>query len=109
MRLKPGNKLTLPQIAKQVKETGFTAKSANATVRGEFVRSGSKFRLRVSGTGEMLDLVGDPTALATMVGRTATVNGSLIPSKDLTEKTPLRLSPDPIALAVFAPHPAANF
>ena len=109
LSLKPNNHLTLPQIAKQIKEIGFTAKSAKAIVQGEFVRSGSKFRLKVSGSGEILDLVGDATALATIVGRTLTVHGWLTPGKDLTENTPLRLSSEPLALAVFAPRPAANF
>ena len=98
LRLKPENKLTLGQIARQIKESGFTAKSAKVTVKGEIVRSGSRYQLKISGTGKSLDLIGDATALATIVGRTETVNGSLTPVKDLSEKTPLRLSPDPIAL-----------
>jgi hypothetical protein len=108
LRLKPGNSLTLAQIAGKIKERGFTAKSAKVTVQGEVVRSGSKFYLKVSGSAESLEIAGDAQALATLVGRRVTMRGSVTPPHDLSEKTALKPSSDPIALSVFPSLPAAH-
>jgi hypothetical protein len=60
VRLKPGNRVTLPQLRQIIKDNGFTAKDATVTAIGTLVERGGKPALDVSGLGAVTLLVPDP-------------------------------------------------
>ncbi len=48
--LRPGNRITLPQLRQIIKNNGFTAKEATVTVAGTVIERGGKPALSVTGT-----------------------------------------------------------
>jgi copper chaperone CopZ len=62
--LRPGNRITLPQLRQIIKNNGFTAKDATVTVIGTVVERGGKPALSVTGTDVVWLLAGSNAAYA---------------------------------------------
>jgi hypothetical protein len=60
IRLRPGNRVTLPQLRQIVKDNGFTARDATVTGVGTLVERGGKPALEVTGINTVWPLVPDP-------------------------------------------------
>ena|SRR6478672_9907346 len=97
VKLKPGNVLTVEQFWQAVRQNGFTPKETNAVVRGEVVQTGAKLQLKVSGTNRVYDLIADPKRakaldeVRLLSGKTITLEGTLVPGKDVTSTVPIRV------------------
>jgi copper chaperone CopZ len=61
IRLRPGNRITLPQLRQIIKNNGFTAKEATVTVLGTLTDRGGKPALSVTGT-DIVWLIGPRAA-----------------------------------------------
>jgi hypothetical protein len=59
--LRPGNRITLPQLRQIIKNNGFTAKEATVTVLGTLTERGGKPALSVTGT-DIVWLIGPRAA-----------------------------------------------
>lgn len=77
VKLKPGNSATVEQFWDTVKKNGFTPKETHVVARGDL----SKSQLKVTGTDRTYDAVLDDKTLHP-TGKTATIEGTLTPSKD---------------------------
>ena len=77
--MKPGNNVTLKQLNEAIAKNGFTMKQTGVVVRGEVVNDGGKFRLKVSGTTDVLNLtpVDSTVNLAPTVGKQMELTGTL--------------------------------
>jgi len=78
--LKPGNSATLKQLGDAIGKNGFTMKQAEATVSGQLVQASGKWKLQVSGSNEMLDLLATtnaPAIPASLAGKTVEVTGTI--------------------------------
>jgi copper chaperone CopZ len=62
--LRPGNRITLPQLRQIIKNNGFTAKDATVTVIGTVVERGGKPALSVTGTDVVWLMAGSNAAYA---------------------------------------------
>jgi hypothetical protein len=60
VRLRPGNRVTLPQLRQIIKDNGFTSKDATVTAVGTVVGHGGKPALDVPGIGAVALLARDP-------------------------------------------------
>ena len=67
--LRPGNRITLPQLRQIIKNNGFTAKDATVTVIGTVVERGGKPALSVTGTDVVWLLAGSNAAYADAMQR----------------------------------------
>ena len=80
VRLKPGNTVTLRQLQEAIMKNGFTLKRSNATLVGTVLVNDGKAELRVSGSGDLLQLVPEsqnvPDALP-MQGQSVVVHGTI--------------------------------
>jgi hypothetical protein len=91
VKLKPGNTVGPGDFWAAIRKDGFTPKETRVVVRG--VVDGGKFK--VTGTSQSYDLAADPQApkimdeLAKHSGNTVTIEGRLIPPKDLKSHVPL--------------------
>jgi hypothetical protein len=91
VKLAPGNSVAVEDLWQAIRKDGFTPKATHVVVRG--VIEGTK--LRVTGTNRIYDLARDsenPKAVdevQTQSGRTITIEGRLIPSKDLKSRIPM--------------------
>jgi hypothetical protein len=77
--LKPGNSVTLKQVQDAIAKNGFTMKQTEVVVRGEVVNDGGKFRLKVSGTSDVLDLSPSDASvnLGAAVGKSVEIVGTI--------------------------------
>jgi copper chaperone CopZ len=55
--LKPGNIVTMQQLQRAITKNGFTTKQSTVAVNGTVILEQDKWKLRVSGTGELYELV----------------------------------------------------
>jgi hypothetical protein len=60
VRLRPGNRVTLPQLRQIIKDNGFTSKDATVTALGTLVERGGKPALDISGLATVALLIRDP-------------------------------------------------
>ena len=97
VKLKPGNALTVEQFWQTVRQNGFTPRETNVVVRGDVLQTGGKLQLQVSGANRTYELVTDakaPKAIEEMkrqIGKTITLEGALVPGKDLTTAVPIQV------------------
>jgi hypothetical protein len=86
LRLKTENRVRLAQVRDLVEQGGFTPREARVVARGTIVGTGERLRLRLTGTGEMYDLLTDDARvrdrLGGMTGRRAIVEGTVPPRRD---------------------------
>jgi hypothetical protein len=60
VRLRPGNRVTLPQLRQIIKDNGFASKDATITAVGTIVERGGKPALDVSGLATVALIARDP-------------------------------------------------
>jgi copper chaperone CopZ len=70
--LRPGNRITLPQLRQIIRNNGFTAKDATVTVIGTVIERGGKPALSVTGTDVVWLLAGGNAAYADAMQRVKT-------------------------------------
>lgn len=98
VKLKSGNTVSVQQLWELIHDKGYTPKRTSVSVRGELASPQGRLQLNVSGTKNILPLVPDPkneraySEAETKVGQTVTVEGVLIPAKDLKASVPLQIS-----------------
>jgi copper chaperone CopZ len=94
VKLRPGNTVRPQDFWEAVRKNGFTPKETRVVVRGEMT-NGAQPKLKVTGTDLLLDLKAEPKLLDEVkrqVGNGVTVEGALIPGKDLKGPVPLEVS-----------------
>jgi copper chaperone CopZ len=97
VKLKPGNALTVEQFWQTVRQNGFTPKDTSVIVRGRILQAGGKLQLNVSGANRTYDLIADakrPKAIDEVkrhTGNAITIEGTLIPGKDLKSPVPIQV------------------
>jgi len=89
VKMKPNNKLSVPQLWRLLREKGYTPKDTAVLVRGELAGPPERLQLKVTGTSDVIPLTG---AVAARVGQTVVVQGVMIPGKDLKAPVPLQVS-----------------
>jgi len=92
VKLKPGNTVRPKDMWETIRKNGFTPKETHVVVRGTIDVTGRK--LKVAGTDEEFDLKGDPKVLdiaKPAAGKIVTVEGSLVPAKDVKAPVPLEV------------------
>ncbi len=98
VKLKPGNTVAVPQFWQLLHEKGYTPKTTAVSVRGELAEGPGHVQLRVTGTKDTLALVADPknpaayNEVSKKLGQTVTLQGVMVPGKDLKAATPLQVS-----------------
>jgi len=98
VKLKPGNAVAVPQLWQLLREKGYTPKSTAVSVRGELANVQERLQLTVSGTKDILALVADSKNTAAYseapkkLGQSVTVQGVMVPGKDLKAAVPLQVS-----------------
>lgn len=98
VKLKAGNTVTVPQLWQLLHEKGYTPKTTAVSVKGELENVQGRLQLRVSGTKDVLALAADaknPAAYSKApkkLGQNVTVQGVMVPSKDLKASVPLQVS-----------------
>ena len=96
VKLREGNKVTVPQLWQLIHEKGYTPKATTVTVRG-LIRGGEPLQLKVPETNETLVLIANPKSTATYVeatkrsGQTVLIQGVMTPGKDLKAPVPLQV------------------
>lgn len=97
VKLKPGNTAAVPQFWQVIHENGYTPKRTTVSVRGDLTGGQGHIQLKVTGTKSVLDLVADPahqaaySEVSKKLGQAVTVQGVMIPGKDLKAPVPLRV------------------
>lgn len=97
VKLKPGNALTVAQFWETVRQNGFTPKETSVVVRGDVIQSGGKLQLKLSNAHRTYDLVADlksPKAIEQAkrhTGKPITIEGTLIPGRDLKTPVPIQV------------------
>jgi copper chaperone CopZ len=97
VKLHPGNTVAVPQLWQLLHEKGYTPKTTAVSVRGELENVQGRLLLKVSGTKDILALVADPKNSAAYneaqekPGQTVTVQGMMVPGKDLKASVPLQV------------------
>ncbi len=95
VKLKPGNRVSIPQLWNLLHEKGYTPKTTVVLVKGEVENAAGTVRLKVTGTSDVLVLSADPkfaNAFAdakTRTGQTVQVQGTMEPGKNLKTAVPL--------------------
>src|SRR5438067_914212 len=98
VKLKPGNTVSIPQLWQLFREKGYTPKETALSARGNLANLQGHLQLTVSGTNQVLSLVGDPKNAAALsaasgkTGQTVVVRGVMLPGKDLKAPVPLQVS-----------------
>lgn len=79
IKLTPGSNASMHQFNEAVEKNGFTHKDANIIARGKVTGTAAAPFFEVAGTQDRFALkaVGTPGDLATMVGKTVTIAGTL--------------------------------
>jgi copper chaperone CopZ len=96
VKLKPGNTVAVPQFWQLLHEKGYTPKSTAVSVRGELANVQGRLQLKVSAK-DILALVADPKNAAVYseapkkLGQTVTIQGVMVPGKDLKASVPLQV------------------
>lgn len=93
VKLKPGNVIRPSQFWEAIRKNGNTPKITEVTVRGEVENGGSQ--LKVSGSGEVFPLKAAQQLqqqLASSVGKTVTIDGTLTPGKDIKATVPIEVT-----------------
>ena len=85
VKLKPGNKVTVPQLWQIIHSAGYTPKSTTVVIRGELT---GKAQLKVLETGETIALTGDPKKAA---GQSIEIHGVMNPGKDFKQPVPIQI------------------
>ena len=75
--MKPGNAATIKQLQDAIAKNGFTMKQTDVVLRGVIENSDGKYRLKVTGTSDALDVVDPGSNLASMIGKPAEVTGTM--------------------------------
>lgn len=74
VKLKPGNSVTLKQLQDAITKNGFTMKESKLIAAGKLFQDGSKMKLQISGSNEVVNLTSDsPTMTAPNVSDSGTV------------------------------------
>ncbi|MFL6452209.1 MAG: heavy-metal-associated domain-containing protein [Bryobacteraceae bacterium] len=98
VKLKPGNTVSVPQFWQLLHEKGYTPKTTAVSVRGELAEAQGHMQLKVAGTKDTLMLAPDPknpgaySDASKKLGQSVTVQGVMVPGKDLKAATPLEVS-----------------
>ena len=78
VRMKPGNSATVRQMHDAIAKNGFTMKQTEILARGEVEKTEGKFRLKVSGSGDVLELMPESAAsLDSLVGKQVEISGTM--------------------------------
>jgi copper chaperone CopZ len=97
VKLKPGNTVSVPQFWQLLHDQGYTPKATVVSVRGDLAESQGHVQLKVTGTKDTLTLAPDPKNLGAFseaskkLGQSVTVQGVMVPGKDLKVATPLQV------------------
>lgn len=97
VKLKPGNKVTMPELWETVRKNGFTPKETRMVARGAVLTTG-KLQLEVSGTSQVYDLIADQKTPAAVeearrqAGKTVIVEGILAAPKGEKPPLPMRVT-----------------
>jgi copper chaperone CopZ len=97
VKLKPGNTVSIPQFWQLLHNQGYTPKATAVSVRGELAQAQGHTQLKVTGTKDILTLIPDPKnpgaldEVSKKLGQTVTVQGIMVPGKDLKIATPLQV------------------
>ena len=75
--LTPGNSAAMQQFNQAVEKNGFTHKDAKIVARGKVSGTAAAPVLEVSGTNDRYSLTGSGADLASLMGKTVTVTGTL--------------------------------
>jgi copper chaperone CopZ len=83
--MKPGNTATLKQLQEAISKNGFSMKQTEVVVRGVLENDGGKYRLKIAGTSDVLNIKDAASAdagnvsstLSSMVGKQVEVTGTL--------------------------------
>ena len=76
--LTPGNTVTFRQLQDAITKNGFTTKQSNVIARGAVESADGKYRLKVSGTSDLFELVaGNPEQLQSFIGKPVEVRGTV--------------------------------
>jgi copper chaperone CopZ len=75
--MKPGNSATLKQMHEAIAKNGFTMKQTELVVRGEIEKAAGKFRLKVSGSSDVLDIAESAAELDALVGKQIELSGTM--------------------------------
>jgi hypothetical protein len=95
--MKPGNKITVPQLWQIIHAQGYTPKATTVLVRGEFLGTTGKVQLKVPETGEVIPLAADPkhadafAAIEKRSGQSVVLRGVMNPTKDLKAAVPIQV------------------
>lgn len=74
VKLKPGNSVTLKQLQGAITKNGFTMEESKVVASGKLLQDGSKTKLQISGSNEVVNLTPDsPTSAAPNVSDSGTV------------------------------------
>jgi copper chaperone CopZ len=98
MKLNAQNTVAVPQLWQLLHEQGYTPKATAVSVRGELAEAEGHVQLKVSGTKDILLLVADPKNpgaygdASKKLGQSVTVQGVMVPGKDLKKATPLQVN-----------------
>jgi len=98
VKLKPGNTVSVQQLWELIHDKGYTPKTTTVSVPGELANLQGRFQLKVSGTKDTLPLTADPknptvyTEAGMKIGQTVTMQGVMVPRKDLKAPAPLQVS-----------------
>lgn len=91
LQLKPGNSVHLDEVVQKVRDNAFNPKEARVSVRGELLSAGGKLQFKVSGNGDVYEVLPDShanvAALKDNLGKTLLMEGVVPAPKD---KHPVR-------------------
>src|SRR5579872_1831698 len=97
VKLKPGNKVSVPQLWEVIHKNGYTPKSTTVSVRGDLANLQGRLQLKIAGTKDVLPLVSDPknpaaySEAAKKSGETVIIQGVMTPANDLKSPVPLEV------------------
>jgi copper chaperone CopZ len=97
VKMKPGNRITVPQLWQIIHSQGYTPKATAVLVRGELTGTPGKAQLKVPETGEVIALAVDPkhadasAAADKQIGRAVVLRGVMNPGKDFKAAVPLQI------------------
>jgi copper chaperone CopZ len=97
VKMKAGNKITVPQLWQLIHSQGYTPKASIVIVRGTLAGVPGKAQLKVPETGETIALSPDPNhvdasaAVDKRRGQTVVIRGVMNPAKDFKAAVPLQL------------------
>src|SRR5689334_19614287 len=98
VKFKPQNTVAVPQLWQLLHDKGYTPKVTTVSVRGQLEEAEGRVHLKVTDTQNTLLLVADPKnpsaygETSKKLGQNVTVQGVMVPGKDLKVATPLQIS-----------------